>query len=64
MHIPWFTAFLRKLPFALEADGKMNNFAINRVRLRKANGALTKDLFYHLVGCYPYLFLLCLMKFV
>ncbi|EJD00159.1 high nitrogen upregulated cytochrome P450 monooxygenase 2 [Fomitiporia mediterranea MF3/22] len=48
-HIPWFMPLLRRIPSAHKFPRMMREFSNELVRARKANGSLTKDLFYHLI---------------
>lgn len=47
--IPWIAPLLHKLPFVSKNLRRLRQFGVERVKARKANGSLTKDLFYHLV---------------
>ncbi|KAL5534887.1 hypothetical protein ACEPAF_2977 [Sanghuangporus sanghuang] len=47
--VPSIAPLLHGLPFVSKNLRRLRKFGVERVKARKANGALTKDLFYHLI---------------
>ena len=49
-HFPWIVPLFRKFGIAGKQLTRFRDFARERVRMRKLNGSVSKDLFYHLVN--------------
>ena len=49
-HFPWIVPLFRKFGIAEKQLTRFRDFARERVRMRKLNGSVSKDLFYHLVN--------------
>ncbi|PAV16379.1 high nitrogen upregulated cytochrome P450 monooxygenase 2 [Pyrrhoderma noxium] len=48
-HFPWIVPLFRKFGIAGKQLTRFRDFARERVRMRKLNGSVSKDLFYHLI---------------
>lgn len=48
-HVPWLASILYRLPGVTNNIQRIRDFGSEKAKQRKENGAVVRDLFYHLV---------------
>lgn len=48
-HVPWLASILYQLPGVTDNIHRIRGFGSEKAKRRKENGAVVRDLFYHLV---------------